>query len=97
MVSGTTTQGQTLTTTNGTWSNLPTSYAYAWQDCNASGSSCSNISGASSSTYTLTGADAGHTIRSIVTASNLVGSGTASSDPTATVCHCRRRARLHPR
>ncbi len=85
MVSGTTTQGQTLTTTNGTWDNLPTSYAYAWQDCDARAAAAPTISGATSSTYTLTGGDTGHTIRSIVTASNLVGSGAAGSDPTGTV------------
>ena len=74
-VSGNTTQGQTLTTTNGSWSNLPTSYAYAWQDCDTAGNSCTTISGATTSSYTLTAADAGHTIRSVVTASNLLGSG----------------------
>ena len=85
VVSGNTTQGQTLTTTNGSWSNLPTGYAYAWQDCDASGNSCTTITGATGSSYTLATADAGHTIRSVVTASNLLGSGTASSSPTATV------------
>ena len=85
VVSGTTTQGQTLTTTDGSWSNLPTSYAYAWQDCDSAGNSCTTISSATSSTYALTAADAGHTIRSVVTASNLLGSGTATSGPTETV------------
>ena len=85
VVSGNPTQGQTLNTTNGSWANLPTSYAYAWQDCDTAGNSCATISGATTSSYTLTAADAGHTIRSVVTASNLLGSGTASSNPTATV------------
>ena len=52
-VTGQTVQGQTLTTSNGTWTGSPTSYAYQWQDCNSSGASCSNISGATSSTYVL--------------------------------------------
>ena len=47
-VSGTAKQGQALTTTNGTWSNSPTSYNYAWQDCDSSGNNCTTISGASS-------------------------------------------------
>jgi Right handed beta helix region len=84
-VSGTTTQGQTLSTTNGSWTNLPTSFAYAWEDCDTAGNNCSAISGATSSGYALTAMDAGHTVRSVVTASNLLGSGTASSGPTATV------------
>ena len=65
--------------------NLPSSYAYAWQDCDTAGNSCATVSDATTSSYTLTAADAGHTIRSVVTASNLLGSGTASSNPTATV------------
>ena len=64
---------------------FPTSYAYAWQDCDTAGNNCTTISGATTSSYTLTAADAGHTVRSVVTASNLLGSGTASSNPTATV------------
>ena len=36
-----------LTTSKGTWSNSATSYAYAWEDCDGSGTSCSVISRAS--------------------------------------------------
>ena len=85
VVSGTAQQGDTLSTTNGSWSNSPTSYAYAWQDCNSSGASCSNISGATSSTYTLASNDVGDTVRSVVTASNAGGSGSASSAVTGVV------------
>ncbi|HWF52291.1 MAG TPA: hypothetical protein VG294_16745 [Solirubrobacteraceae bacterium] len=85
LVSGTTTTGQTLSTTPGTWSGSPTSYAYAWQDCDGTGSTCSNISGATSSTYTLVNADVNHTIRAVVTASNAGGSISASSPQTAVV------------
>ena len=49
-VSGTAEQGQTLSASNGSWSNSPTSYAYQWQWCS---SSCSNISGATGSTYAV--------------------------------------------
>lgn len=84
-VTGATTVGQTLTTDNGSWTNLPTSYAYAWQDCDTSANNCTTIIGAASSSYTLTAGDGGHTLRSVVTASNLLGSGTATSAPTAVV------------
>jgi hypothetical protein len=84
-VSGTATQGQTLTAAKGTWTGSPTSYAYQWQDCSTSGASCTNISGATSSTYTLAAGDVGHTARSVVTATNDGGSAAASSQPTATV------------
>jgi len=85
VVSGTPAQGKTLTTNNGSWNNSPTSYTYAWQDCNSSGASCSAISGATSSSYILQASDVGHTIRSVVTASNSGGSGSASSAATAVV------------
>ena len=34
---GTAQEGQRLTDSRGTWSNLPTSYTYQWQDCDSSG------------------------------------------------------------
>jgi hypothetical protein len=84
-VSGTATQGQTLNTSNGSWNGSPTSHAYAWQDCDSGGANCTNISGPSASSYTLTSGDVGHTIRSVVTATNAGGSTRASSAPTAVV------------
>ena len=72
-------QGVLETTTNGTWSNSPTSYAYQWQDCNSSGESCANISGATSSSYTPVAGDVGHTLVVRVTATNAGGSATATS------------------
>ena len=84
-ITGTPQQGQTLTTSNGTWNNSPTSYAYQWQDCDSSGSNCTNVSGATSSSYTLTSGDVGHTIRAVVTASNSAGSALATSAQTAAV------------
>ncbi len=84
-ISGQAVQGQTLTTSNGSWSGGPTSYAYQWQDCDSSGNNCSSISGASFSSYTLVGSDVGQTIRALVTATNAGGSGSATSTQTATV------------
>ena len=80
-ISGTTTFGQVLTTTTGTWSNSPT-YAYQWSRAATSGGSYTNISGANSSTYTLVAADVGQFLKSTVTATN--GSGSASSTSSAT-------------
>lgn len=85
-LSGTTTQGQTLTESHGPWLNSPTTYSYQWQDCDPSGANCSAISGATGQTYTLSGADAGHTIRVQETAANAGGSGApATSSATGTV------------
>ena len=84
-ISGTAQQGDVLTAGNGSWSNSPTSYAYQWQDCNSSGSGCAAISGATSSSYTLTSQDVGDTVEVVVRASNAGGSGTATSAHTAVV------------
>ena len=80
-VTGTATNGQTLSTTTGTWSGTPASfsYAYQWQR------SGSNIGSANASTYTLVSADVGNTIRCVVTATNAAGSTAANSNSTAAV------------
>jgi hypothetical protein len=85
VVSGTDTEGSVLTTSKGTWSGASPSYAYQWQDCDASGNNCANISGATSPSYSLAAGDVGSTVRSVVTASNSAGSDTAASAPTATI------------
>jgi len=84
-ISGTTTFGQLLTTTDGTWSNSPTSYAYQWSRASTSGGSYSNISGAISSTYTLVAADVGQYLKATVTATNASGSATSTSVATAQI------------
>jgi hypothetical protein len=85
-ISGTAQQGQTLTVTQGTWSGTPApTLAEQWQRCDSAGANCVPIAGATSSTYTLTAADVGHTIRAQVTASNARGSSTATSQQTALV------------
>lgn len=85
-ISGTVSKGQTLTAATGTWDALPTvsSFAYQWQRCTAPGT-CSNISGATASTYLLAQADVGLTIRVHVTATNTVGSTGADSAETTAV------------
>jgi hypothetical protein len=85
VVSGSAQQGQVLTTSQGTWSNGPTGYGYQWQDCNSSGAGCAAISGATSASYMLTGNDTGHTVRSVVTATNTAGSASATSAQTQAV------------
>jgi beta-glucanase (GH16 family) len=84
-VTGTTTQGQTLTTSNGSWSGNPGEYAYAWRDCDSTGESCATIAGASSSSYTLSATDVGDTVVAAVTATNAGGSATAASTATAVI------------
>ena len=81
-ISGTPTVGQTLTASDGTWSNSPTSFAYQWLRCNGGGNSCVSAANGTQKTYTLVGADAGRTIRVRVTATNADGSASAESAQT---------------
>jgi hypothetical protein len=85
-ISGTPQDGQTLTASSGTWTGTPTiTYGYQWERCNASGSSCADIAGATSSTYTLVPADIGKTIRVEVTGANAGGSAASASAATGSV------------
>src|SRR5439155_8506535 len=84
-ISGTAREGNTLTARNGSWANTPTSFAYQWQRCGADGTGCADITGAMNQTYTLTSADADHTVRVQVTAKNADGQSTANSAPSAVV------------
>ena len=78
VISGTAQEGRTLTTTNGTWTQAPTSYTYQWYDSDTS----TAISGATSSTYVLKASDVGHQIKVSVTAKNTAG----TSSPAMSSC-----------
>ena len=78
-ITGTATQGQTLTVSNGTWTNTPDSYAYQW---NRSGVP---IAGATANTRVLAAADVGATMTCTVTATNEGVSTSKTSAPTAAV------------
>ena len=85
-ISGIAHEGQTLSAGTGIWEGAPTlSYSYQWQHCSASGGSCSNVSGATGSTYLLASGDVGDTLRVVVTATNLAGSASSTSEATAVV------------
>ena len=84
-ISGNPSVGQTLTAENGTWTQNPVDYLYQWRRCGTAGAGCSNIGGASKKTYVVRAADAGHTLRVLVTARNSQDQGQATSAPTAVV------------
>ena len=93
-VTGTPTDGQTLTTTTATpsaWDNppVPLTFGYQWLRCDASGANCQPITGATTTSYVLTSLDvadpadsnhARHTVRVQVTAT-ANGASTLSNSP----------------
>jgi hypothetical protein len=83
-ITGTAKVGQTLTVSNGTWTDAPTDYTYQWQRCTSS-TSCADITGATKQTYVVRTADATRTLRAVVTAANADGRSTANSPQTGTV------------
>lgn len=78
-ISGTTTVGQTLTATTGTWSGTPTSYSYNWKRNGVT------LGAADQNTYVLVAADIGSTITVTVTATNAGGSASGTSAATSAI------------
>ena len=85
VITGTARTGSTLSTTDGSWTGTPASYAYQWQRASISGGSYSNIPSATGNSYDLTDADIDKYIRVSVVATNSVGSTTVSSAATSIV------------
>jgi hypothetical protein len=75
-ITGTTTQGQTLSTSDGLWLYNVGAFRYQWQRCKPA---CADIAGATGRSYTLTAADLDARIRALVTATNSAGSTRAAS------------------
>lgn len=78
-ITGTAQVGQTLTASQGAWSNMPTSYAYQWRRGGAA------ITGATASTYVPVTGDIGAVLTCAVTASNAGGASSAVSAGTSVV------------
>lgn len=78
VISGTLRIGSTQTTTNGTWTNSPSSFTYQWQSSN-NGISWTNISGATAITYVPTFDICNAQIRVVVGAFGSVDTATVSS------------------
>jgi hypothetical protein len=78
--------GRLLSTSNGTWSGTPANYSYRWQRCRpGDAGSCTDISGATATTYELVPADAGFVVRSEVTALNAAGASAPVASATTDV------------
>ena len=87
-ISGTLLSGHTLTAHVGTWTSSAAeanSYTYQWQSCNSLGISCTNITGATNSSYVLGAGDDGTSLQVVVTAENADARVPSVSQPTGEV------------
>ena len=80
VLSGTPTQGSTLTASHtGRFDGGPSEFAYQWSRCDATTGACTPIAGATNATYTLGTEDAGQRVKVTVTGRNTVSSLTVES------------------
>jgi uncharacterized delta-60 repeat protein len=85
-MSGTATEGQTLTINPGDWTgSAPINHTNQWRRCDSTGANCVDIAGATVTTYALAAADVGRTIRVRETATNPYGQNSVASAPSAVV------------
>jgi hypothetical protein len=77
-ITGTTTTGQTLSCSTGSWTNSPSSYSYQWKRAGTP-------VGTNANTYLLAAGDGGSTMTCEVTATNAAGSTMQVSNTTAAV------------
>lgn len=82
-------QDQPLTLNPGTWSPLTgpnaLAFSYQWLRCDAAGANCVVIPGATTTSFNTTSADFGKTLRGRVTATNIDGTLTLTTDPTQVI------------
>ncbi len=85
VITGSAQRGQTLLSSAGTWLGIGNSYAYQWQHSADGGTTWTNVGGATTATYPLGTTDENTQLRVVITATNLDGTSTVTSAPTATV------------
>jgi hypothetical protein len=85
-ISGVLQEGQLLSVGTGSWSGTePISYSYQWQLCNSLRSGCSNITGATGTSFTPSVSDIGSTLAVVVKATNVAGSTSVTSTVTGLI------------
>jgi alpha-tubulin suppressor-like RCC1 family protein len=86
VITGAAQEGQLLSVSSGAWTGTQASrYTYQWERCTTR--KCSEIAGASVTSYRVAAADVGDTLRATVTYQNLAGSKSATSLQTALVTY----------
>jgi len=73
-INGIAQDGKTLKATTGTWTGSPSAYAYQWERCAPTGTSCLAVPGATAPSYPVSAIDVDSVLRVAVAASNASGS-----------------------
>ena len=85
-ISGNAVVGSALHADLGTWAgSTPMTFSYQWRRCDGSGGSCVSIAGATHGDYSVVDADAGGSLRVLVTAANSIGSAASQSSASRVV------------
>ena len=85
-VTGYPVQGHVLSAMPGGWdANPPPALSPRWARCDRRGSGCTLLAGITAWTYFPTAADVGHTVRTLITATNASGSLSVFSGPSAVI------------
>ena len=96
VISGSASVGQTLQASTGVWTGAATNgFSYQWSRCNANGTACASISGATGQSYGVGQADLGMALRVSVTATNSTGSTSATSAASVIAATVVRTARFN--
>ena len=99
-ITGTARVDESVTLSSGSWTSAPTSYAYSWFRCSSAVTrvptslprGCVAISGATESTYLLTGSELSRFVIGSVVATNRAGSRAAFSLSTGSIAQATRSA-----
>ncbi|HEY6584018.1 MAG TPA: PASTA domain-containing protein [Gaiellaceae bacterium] len=85
-VNGVARVGLLVDAASGAWSGVaPIEYAYQWQQCDAAGANCRDLPGELGIVFEVGRAHVGSRLRVVVTATNVDGSVSAASEPSAVV------------
>jgi hypothetical protein len=86
VIEGTARNGNTLTSSTGSWTGTPTSFSYQWSRALTSGGVYSDIAAATNPTYVVSDSDVGYFIKVAVVATNSVGSSPTEYSLATSAC-----------
>jgi Tol biopolymer transport system component len=78
-ITGSVVVGQIVSSTSGTWSGSPTGFTGQWRLCGSAGGGCTDIPGATGTTYAIPACVSGRSLRVAIVASGPGGTGPAAS------------------